>query len=212
MNVRQAMACAFLASALLLSAGTAGAQQWYAGVAFGSSNTTLKQGIVAVSGATDSSLSRDERDPGYKVLLGYQYNPYFAVEGGYAHLGEFRATRSVTAPTVGIVNADVRIKGLVIDAVGTLPFGQGFGAVAMLGVFLSETKTFRATSGTVTPAAAPGSHVKDEANLKIGLGLKYDLGKNLALRGAWEHYRNVSDAASSEADVDLYSIGLNFRF
>lgn len=199
------------------SIGTAHAamaeEGWYAGVAFGSSNAEIDDGVVAVTGATASSLARDERDPGYKVLVGYGFNRYVAVEGGYAHLGEFRITRDVTAPTVGAVNADIRVIGFVIDAIGMLPIGTSFAAFAKVGAFLSETRTFRSISGSATPAPGASSNaVKDEFNLKLGLGVQYEFAKNVTLRGEWERYFGVGSPEAGELDINLYSVGILFRF
>ncbi|MFZ5465215.1 MAG: outer membrane beta-barrel protein [Pseudomonadota bacterium] len=213
MRTRRLVAAVVLTVALG-AVGTAQAQEgWYGGISFGSSNAELKEGLAPAAGATGFTIGRDERDPGYKVLLGYRLGRYFAVEGGYAHLGEFRLTRDVTAPTVGSVNADVRMKGLVIDAVGLLPMGERFSLFGKAGAFLSETKTFRATSGAATlPAGTGSSAIKDELNPKVGLGLQYDLGRAVTLRGEWERYWKVGDAQTGEQDVDLYSVGLKFRF
>ena len=45
---------------------------------------------------------------------------------------------------------------------------------------------------------------------KVGLGLQYDLSKNVGIRGEWERYR--FDALSVKDDTDLYTIGVNYRF
>lgn len=215
MDIRRVIGATCVGSVLLgaQSVAQAAEEGWHAGITFGSSNATLDEDVVAVTGATSSGLGRDKRDPGFKALLGYRFGRYFAMEGGYTHLGEFRLTRDVTAPTVGSVNADIRVKGLHVDAVGMLPIGRGFSGVARAGALLSETKTFRATSGSVAPVHSPGSSIKDEINLKYGLGLLYDVGKNATLRGEWDHYRNVGGSGTTgEVDIDLYSIGLHFRF
>jgi OmpA-OmpF porin, OOP family len=203
-----------IGAALLGTTGPVRAQAgWYAGLMIGSSNTTIDADVVAVAGATSSNLVKDERDPGVKVLAGYRFNSYFALEGGFAWLGEFQITNNVTAPTTGALNADIRVIGLFLDAVGMLPLGANFDAFAKVGVVGSETRTFRSTSGTVTPA--PGSNTNastDEANLKFGLGAQYAFARNVTLRLEWERYMNVGNANTGELDIDLYSIGLLFRF
>jgi OOP family OmpA-OmpF porin len=186
---------------------------WYAGVGFGSSNAEIDESVVAVTGATSSSLARDERDPGIKLLVGYGFNDYFAFEGGYAYLGEFRITRDVTAPTTGSLNADIRVIGFAFDAVGMLPLGAGFTALGKAGVFLSETRTFRSVSGAVTPAPGMNSNaVKDEFNLKLGLGVQYQFDKKLILRGEWERYFGLGSPETGELDINLYSLNFLLRF
>ena len=202
--------------ASLLLAGAANAQQgtWYAGISFGASTTEVRESFVAVSGATASTLTRDERDPGVKVVLGHAFNRHLAVEGGFAHLGEFSITRDVTAPAAGAANASLRVKGFVIDLVGTLPLGAGFAAVAKAGVLLSEVRTFRATSGTATLAAGlRSSGISDEFNFKLGAGLQYDLSPKTTLRAEWERFYRVGDPGTSgELEINLISGGLLLRF
>jgi hypothetical protein len=198
------------------AAGTALAAEpgrWYAGITFGAANARFGDDIVQVAGATASTVSRDARDPGVKILLGLQINRHLALEGGYVRLGEFRATRDVAAPSVGSFNADLRLHGLVFDAVGTLPLGRNFSALGRAGGFFSEAKTFRAASGTLPGGAASGSTIHDELTLRYGLGLQYRLSERAALRAEWERFPGVGNPATTgEADVDLYSIGIVLRF
>lgn len=213
MNKGRMLVAACAGAVLFGLAGGASAQDnWYAAFSLGSSNAEMDGSAVEAAGATASSLNADERDPGYKVLVGYRINPHFAVEGGYAHLGEFRTTRNVTAPTVGAINADIRIKGLIADLVGTYPVSSGVSVYGKLGALLSETKVFRATSGTVTPVRDVGQST-DQINAKIGLGLQYELDRRSALRVEWEHFRNVGKRETTgQTDIDLYSVGFAFRF
>jgi OmpA-OmpF porin, OOP family len=202
-----------IGAALLGTTGPAMAQAgWYAGLTLGASDANMNADVVAVTGATSTNFVTDQRDPGVKVFAGYRFNRHFALEGGFAWLGEFQATNQVTAPTTGALNADIRVIGLFVDAVGLLPVGENFAAFAKLGVMGSETRTFRSTSGTVTPA--PGSNTNastDQANLKFGLGLQYDFGQ-VTLRAEWERILDVGDANTGEFDLSVYSVGLLFRF
>jgi len=201
-----------IGAALFGTSGPARAQaHWYIGVTLGASNANITQEAVPVTGATSTIFLTDSRDPGFKVFAGYRFNRYFAVEGGYAWLGEFQATTQVTAPTTGALNANIRVIGLYIDAVGMLPVGDRFAAFAKVGWLGSETRTFRSTSGTVTSGSNTNAST-DQANLSYGLGVQYDLEKNVTLRFVWERYIKVGDVNTGEFNIDLYSGGLLFRF
>ena len=201
-----------IGAALFGTSGAARAQaHWYIGVTLGASDANISPEVVAVTGAASTVFVTDQRDPGFKVFAGYRFNRYFAVEGGYAWLGEFQATTQVTAPTTGALNANIRVIGLYIDAVGMLPVGDRFAAIAKVGWLGSETRTFRSTSGTVTSGLNTNAST-DQANLSYGLGVQYDLEKNVTLRFVWERYINVGDAHTGEFNIDLYSGGLLFRF
>ncbi|MEX2239386.1 MAG: outer membrane beta-barrel protein [Burkholderiales bacterium] len=199
-----------------LPAGAARAQAgtWYMGMSFGASTTEVSEGVVAVSGATASNIWRDVRDPGVKLILGHAFNRRLAVEGGFAHLGEFSITREVTAPAAGAVNASLRVKGFVIDLVGTLPLGGRFAALGKAGVLLSEVRTFRTVSGSATLAPGLGSSaIRDEINFKLGAGLQYELSPKATLRVEWERFYRVGDPVTTgELDINLVSGGLLLRF
>jgi OOP family OmpA-OmpF porin len=205
---------ACFASALLTVLPPAAAQSgWYAGLTLGASNIVDDPDVVPVVGATASRIVSDERDPGVRVLAGYRFNRWFGVEGGYAYLGEFQFTNNVSAPTSGALNADVRVLGLTLDAVGMLPLGYGLTALGKVGVFGSEVRTTRTVSGNVTPGPEATTNAStDEANLKYGVGLQYDLGKVAAVRAEWERYTDLGNAGTGQFDIDLYSVGLMFRF
>ena len=202
------------AAALLAAAGAAMAHAgWYIGLTLGASDANMNADVVAVTGATSTNFVSDQRDPGVQVFAGYRFNRYLAVEGGFAWLGEFQATNQVTAPTTGALNADIRVIGLFVDALAILPIGERFAAYAKVGVLGSETRTFRSTSGTVTPAPGTNTNAStDEANLSFGLGVQYDVAKNVTLRAEWKRYLDVGDANTGEFDLNLYSGGLLFRF
>lgn len=216
---RRVMVAGALAALLALGSGTVRAEPgWYFGVAFGPSNAELDEGLVAAAGG-GGDLVRDERDPGFAVRLGYRFSDYAAAEGGYLGLGEFRVGRNLAAPAgatnaTNATNADVRIKGLLLNAVGRLPLGHGLTAFAKAGVLLSETKAFRATSGGASFASgAAGSAIVDEINPAWGLGLEYEFSPKTALRLEWDRFLRVGEAASTgETDLDFYAVGLSLRF
>jgi len=201
-----------MGATLLGTSGPARAEAgWYIGLTLGSSNANITQEAVPVTGAASTVFLTDSRDPGVKVFAAYRFNRYFAVEGGFAWLGEFQATTQVTAPTAGALNADIRVIGLYIDAVPMLPLGDRFAVFAKVGVLLSETRTTRSTFGTVTTASNANASI-DQPNWSYGLGVQYDLAKNVTLRFVWERYIKLGDANTGEFNLDLYSGGLLFRF
>jgi OOP family OmpA-OmpF porin len=205
---------ALCAGSLLAGAAHAQEGSWYEVVGFGASTTELSESVVAVSGATASTLSRDERDPGVKVMLGYAFSRHWAVEGGFAYLGDFTISRSVTAPAAGAANASLSVKGWVIDAVGTLPLGGRISAIGKAGVLLSEVRTLRTVSGAATLVPGQGSSaIRDEANFKLGAGLQYRLSPTATLRVEWERFYRVGEPGTTgELEIELLSGGLLLRF
>jgi OmpA-OmpF porin, OOP family len=199
-----------------LLAGAAAAQEadWYQAVSFGAATTRIPESVVSVAGGGASTLWRDERDPGVKVLVGHEFSRHWAVEGGFAHLGEFNITRALASPPGAAANASLRVKGWIIDGVGTFALGNGFSALGRVGVLLSEVVTVRSTSGGAT--LAPGldaSGIRDDFNFKIGAGLQYALTPRVTLRAEWERFYRVGDPdITGELDIDLMSVGVLLRF
>jgi hypothetical protein len=212
--VTAAVACA-LAPATGQARSTAGMDPvgWYLGLTIGSANVGDTPDVVPVVGAASATLVVDERDPGVKAVVGYRFGRHLAIEGGYAWLGEFQFSNQVSAPAPGALTADTRVIGLFVDAVGLLPVGRGFTAIGKVGVVGSELRTTRTVTGAATPA--PGlatTAYADEANLKVGLGLQYDLGARAAVRAEWERYVGLGNGATGEIDLDVYSVGVMLRF
>jgi OOP family OmpA-OmpF porin len=213
-TIAAAVVLAFGLSPVLGHASSpSGPGEWYLGMTFGSSNVGDTPDVVPLAGSPPSVVFSDERDPGVKALAGYRFGRNFAIEGGYAWLGEFQVSNQASAPAAGAVTADMRVIGLFVDAVGLLPVGWGFTALAKVGVVGSEVRTTRTVTGQVAPAPGLGTTSSaDEANLKYGLGLQYELGARVAVRAEWERFVGLGSAQTGEVDLDVYSIGVMLRF
>ncbi len=185
---------------------------WYGGASLGSSRADLPDSALPVAGATASNVSRDNSGTGFKLYVGYQYNPHFAFEAGYTDLGKFRVTRNVTAPAalIGSATADTRAQGLHLDAVGTIPLQGGFSLFAKLGGIYATTQTSLASSGGVI---AGTSSRRSGWDWKWGVGAGYDFSRGMGLRLEYEKYRDVpSDDLIGRSDAGVWSLGLKSRF
>ena len=190
---------------------TAADPGWYGGASVGQSRAEVDDmrtfGKLLGGGYSAVSLKHDHRDSGYKLFGGYQFNRYFALEGGYFDLGKF-SFMADTLPA-GTLRGEYKFRGVNLDAVGTLPITGKLSALARVGVNYAETRdTF---SGTGALAGINLNPSQRDTNYKYGLGLKYDLTQHLALQLEAERYR-VNDAVGSRNNVDLFSLGLVFRF
>ena len=201
------MALAVLATPLAF-ADDAG---WYGGASAGRSSATIDDARITSGllgqGLTMNSIADRDRDTGYKVFGGYQFNNNFALEGGYFDLGKFGYTANTTPP--GTLSGDIRLKGLNLDAVGTLPITEKLSVLGRVGVNYTEASDAFTGAGAVSVLNPNPS--KSEANYKVGLGLQYAFTENLAMRVEAERYR-VNDAIGNNGHVDLVSVGLIYRF
>lgn len=192
---------------------------WYAGVNAGQSKAHFSGGdldsIFASQGATSSSTV-DDTDTGWKLYGGYRFNPNLALEGGYVDLGKFGFNSTISSP-VGTASGSVKTKnGWFVDAVGILPLPANFSVFGKVGVY--DIKTELNESGAfagppTTPFTVAGSHT--HSDWKWGVGAGYEFTQNLGARLEWERFNKVRAGdgdATIKADVDLFSLGLVYKF
>ncbi|HUX65121.1 outer membrane beta-barrel protein [Sulfuricella sp.] len=184
---------------------------WYVGANVGQSRATIDDERISRSllgsGFTSTTIADDERDFGYKLYGGYQFNKNFALEGGYFDLGQF-SYLATTVPT-GTLNGNIKLRGLNLDAVGILPITDKFSAFGRVGLNYAEARdTFTGTGAVNVLDPNPS---KRDTNYKFGLGLQYALTDSLAVRAEAERYR-INDAVGNKGDVDLVSVGLVYKF
>lgn len=184
---------------------------WYVGAGAGQSFSNLEHEEMSNSalgsGFTTSAFSVDERDMGYKIFGGYQVNRFLAIEGGYFNLGKFDF-HSETLPA-GALRGDIEVQGLNLDAVGLLPLTSKFSAFGRIGVIRAESND--EFLGTAPATVAESSNTHRETSYKFGAGLQYALSDSVAVRAEAERYR-VNDARGGDDDIDLYSVGILYRF
>lgn len=206
------MALAVIASPMAVAENSVdNAAGWYVGGNVGRSFGTIDDERINArllgAGFASTSIEDDDRSTGYKAFGGYQFNRYFAVEGGYFDLGSFGYT-ATTVPA-GMLTGEAKIRGLNLDLVGTLPLSDKFSAFGRVGVTHARTRdSFRGTGAVLASDSNPS---KTDTNYKFGAGLQYAVTDNFALRAEIERYR-INDAIGNKGDIDLASIGLVYRF
>jgi OOP family OmpA-OmpF porin len=166
------------------AAGAAQAQSLYVGGSLGGSYWDVDE----VAG-----VSIDESDFAYKIHFGVELSPYLGVEIGWADLGKARFS--------GSASGDLKGSGAYLDAVGTFPLAEGWGLLGRIGVFNGKAK------GTVSGL---GSTSDAGTDVKFGVGFEWHVTRQAVVRGEWERYR--FDVFGERGDVDLWSVGVNFRF
>ena len=184
---------------------------WYLGANIGQSAADLDHDRIdealAGGGFTVTRIDDDDRDLGYKIFGGYQFNENFALEGGYFDLGKFSFTAH-TQPE-GTYSGEIAVRGINVDAVGLMPLSERFSAFGRVGVSYAETKDAFYGTGQVNVAST--SPDKRDVQYKFGAGLQYAATPALGLRLEAERYR-VNDAVGNRGDIDLFSLGLLYRF
>jgi OOP family OmpA-OmpF porin len=184
---------------------------WYGGANIGQSRARVDDARITSGlsgqGFSTTSINDDNRSNGYKIFGGYQINNTFGVEGGYFDLGKF-GFRATTLPT-GTLTGDIRLKGLNLDLVGTVPITDRFSAFGRAG--LNYARASDSFTGTGAVQVLNPNPSKSGVNPKLGVGLQYAFTESLAMRAEAERYR-VHDAVGNKGDINLFSIGLIYRF
>lgn len=203
-----------IATLMAVCAAPAAAQEgsyYYGGLSVGRSQARIDEERINASllaaGLTTTGMSKDERDTAFKLFGGYQINRNFAVEAGYFNLGQFGFT-STTTPA-GTLNGQIRLQGLNLDLVGTLPLTENLSAIGRIGAQAANARDRFSGSGAV--AVLNANPRKTEVNYKFGAGLQYAFNPSLLMRAEAERYR-VNDAVGNHGGVNLFSVSLIIPF
>lgn len=178
------------------SMGMAQDSRFYLGGSFGQAEAeglcddirTLVTGIGTVS-------SCDEKDSAWKLFGGYQINRNVAIEASYFDYGSITAN----GQTFGVpfrVNGDATAFG--VAALGMLPLSNQLSLFGKLGLLRTEVDVTAAGIG------GAASESESDTGLHIGVGAMFDVTRTFSIRAEWER--------NDEAEVDMMSIGVQFRF
>lgn len=184
---------------------------WYIGGNVGPSKAVIDNERITNTlmgqGASSVSIVDDNRDRGFKIYGGYQVNKYFALEGGYFDLGRF--SFDATTVPAGTLNGSIKLRGVNLDLVGTVPITERFSAFGRIGANYAQARDSFSSTGAVH--VLNPNPTKRDTNLKVGLGVQYAFTDSVAMRAEVERYR-INDAVGNKGDVDLVSVGLVYTF
>ena len=133
----------------------------------------------------------DKKDTAYRLFAGYQFHRMFAVEGGYASLGNGKVGDATGSAEVETTLWDLSV-------IGALPVGP--------------VSLFGRLGGYHSSSEAPDvSH--DKNGWLFGAGVGFDINKNIGLRAEWKRYLKTGGGEFGQNwDGDMLSIGGLWRF
>lgn len=195
----------------------------YAGFSFGQSKvkgwdtSNFIADLAAMAPpVTAISLGGSNKSEGWKVFAGYNFNRYFALEGGFVNLNDARARYRVTAPApaaTGILNTTIENDAWILAAKASLPVTDSIAVFAKLGAssWSSNLRTGRTTQANgvsnVKTLPLTSDQGSDGVDAYYGLGVSYALLDNVELRAEWERFKNVGGY-----DIDLTTAGFAVKF
>lgn len=184
---------------------------WFIGANLGQSAANIDGDSIwrnlENSGFAVSEINEDTRHLGYKLYTGYTFSRYFALEGGYFDLGNV-AFNATTLP-VSDYTGNTGLNGWNLDLVGKLPLSTNWSVLARLGVTHNKSKTRFSSNGLINTTA--NNQQSSYTKHKYGLGVQYAISDVFALRLEAERYR-MDDLIGNIGDMDLYSLGVVYRF
>ena len=174
----------------------------------------------AVTGAVISNTSvltnASNNGFGFRIFSGYNFNPYFALEGGWAHYGASKYNPSIGAvcnssspffvtpcnsPTIRTNGFDFEGKGIA-----QLPF-FGLGVFVKLG--FAALQVSYAGSMTSNNVSQNGAGSSIQVRPLAGVGVNYDLTQN------WQFDLSATKVMSSGStfqSADFVSLGISYHF
>ncbi|MEK7206684.1 MAG: outer membrane beta-barrel protein, partial [Pseudomonadota bacterium] len=131
---------------------------------------------------------------------GYHYWDIMGFELGFTDLGK----TSVQSTYMGSAYSD-QDEAAVIDAVivGTMRITGDISVLDKIGLLFFDADSETTSGGVTRTDSASG------VDYTLGLGAKYDLGKQLGLRVEWQRFSEVGKGGG-QSHYDVYSAGLVF--
>jgi long-chain fatty acid transport protein len=156
----------------------------YAGFSFGQSRY---RDIAA-----DSANTRSE---GWKAYLGYEFNRYFALEGGYVNLNDMTAV-------AGVMNTNIATDAWALGAVARLPVTERMSVFGKVGTayMLADIKEKNVATGEFRRSG------DDDFEPNYGAGVSYAVLDNIDVRAEWERFER------KDLDIDLMTAGVALKF
>ena len=168
----------------LIPLNTVAADSFYLGASIGSAS--LNEDFDGLGIDTDSTS--------YRLVAGWRFNEYFAIEGGYHDFGDFEQDIDINGtPSTVSLSAD----GFTIGANGSIPIGEQFSLFGRGGWFFWDGNAEINNISQATP---------EDTNLYLGVGASYSVRDHFRLIGDWTRYELES------ANSNVISLGFQFGF
>jgi len=228
LSVRRFACAAALSFATLNTSAAPPVTGFYIGAGAGQSRYNIDFGNqvhAAYDGTVFSvtSASMDRRhDTAWRLIGGYQFSPYTAVEGGWQDLGSAKGEYALLNSRNGETfarRAEWDLLGFNATLVGIYPFAERFAVTGKVGAFFSKlefSETTTQSNGTRSTFHGPDD---DQVRLTWGIGGSYRITDNLSARLDWDRIEKIGQQfALNEAGngrfrhVDLWSLNLIWKF
>ncbi len=178
---------------------------WYLGAEAGMSNADS----IDIEFDAPPDFESDDQDSVYQVFGGLTLGNNFALELGYADLGEY------TARETGVVEAKLDPTALSLSAIGKVSVHPKVKMFGRLGL------AYWATDLSLTDFVDSGSGDDNGLDPVIGLGFDWRITDRFDLRVEWEQFQNVGQDTQASIpsgtlelngnDIDVFAVGVTYH-
>ncbi len=183
MKIQKYAATAALLS-LLVGPMSAQADGFYVGASIGAAS--LNEDF--------DGLSVDDNTTSFRLVGGWRFSDYFALEGGYHDFGDFEQDIDIN----GVVSSvSLSADGFTLGATGSVPVSEQFSLFGRAGWFFWDGDAEINNVSQATPK---------DTNLYLGVGISYAVSDRFRVIGDWTRYELES------ANSNVISIGIQYGF
>ncbi len=184
MNRLNQVQTTIIAGLLLLPLGAYAENGFFLGGSIGSAE--LSEDFDGLNIDTDATS--------FRIVGGWRFNDYFAIEGGYHDFGDFEQTIDVGGtPATASLSAD----GFTLGVGGYLPLGERFSLLGRFGMFFWDGNAEINNVSQATP---------EDSNPYFGAGVGYSVSESFLITGDFTRYE------LEDANSNVFSIGVQYRF
>lgn len=166
------------------------------GVSQAENDDNRAQAAVNAAVGTGASFTEDTDRYTGKALIGYRFNKYFGIEGGYVDVAK------VTVNSASF-SATSKLRGGQLAAVVWLPMTE------QLSLFLKGGGA--AIRSTYKPSAGNQDKSTDVQTF-FGIGFQYDFNADFFGRAEYERYSKFGNSGTGDVTANIYSLGLGYKF
>lgn len=147
-----------------------------------------------------------------RAAIGYQFNQNFALEAGYLHIAEKKATLAnftwyKDKATIGHLSYNQNAIDLL--AKGILPINSNLNLYGKLGVaYLTTSAKFNSSDKKFDPML--DTIAKRKWAPEAAVGVSYDITPNVSLDTSWTHIQPLGN--NRPGNIDFIALGLGYNF
>jgi OOP family OmpA-OmpF porin len=199
------------ASVLALGAAAALAEEDSGVYVLGSVGQSKFQ-TVSMGGLSTSGWRVDDTDTAYKLQIGYQFNKNFALETGYVDFGKVKAASpvSIIGGVASSANGSIEAHAWNLSLIGGVPLGETISVFGKLGAIYSNAKGEGYLNDGVTRITV--KQTANKSGVVYGLGVNFNFNKQFGARAEYEIYDKVGGGYIDQTKIDVWSVGLFYKF